>query len=1587
MLKISTFGGLSIKRDGKPVAESATRQAGALLVYLACTGLPYPRRQVLAGLLWEEEPLDLALSNLDRVLSSLREHLGEAITITQDTAGLSPEANLWLDVDELRGKLGRGQIEEAVALYNGSFLEGFDTAGATAFGRWMARQRRQLHEAVVDALQTLVARQMASGDLRAGIVHAKRLLDLAPSPEPAVWQSKVRTALCQVEAGAGEPDAPPADIEGWQSEREQVLAAARAQAQRQAALLRLSAELAAALDEDEVCRRVVNGLKDTLGYDVLALMLVEQATGDRVLTASVGFEKLATRLPPGLGLSERPLLDGQLHYTPDVTRAPRYVPGLGGAEMGGAEVDIPVRIGGEVLGVLIAESQGPHAFAQDDFEVLTAAAQQAGLAIGKARLLAAERKRADELDALRTTLADLTAELELSTLLRTIVERAAGLLDATGGELGLYDETSQEIRVVVSYNLVEDYVGTRHPLGEGAMGRTAEAREPLIIHDYQTWAGHLPQYPQVNAVLVAPLEVGGRLLGVFTTATTDPARRFTPADLHLLNLFAQQAAIAVHNARLYDQAQREITERARAEAELRQYQEHLEELVEERTADLRESEERYRTLFDGVPVGLYRTKPAGQIVDANLAQVQMLGYASREDLLATKSANLYADPEERVRWQDLMKREGVVREFEVQFRRHDGSVIWVNDTARAVKDEQGQVLYYEGRLEDITERKQAEYELHLYQEHLEDLIEERTVELRKSEERYRTLFDGVPMGLYRTTPEGQLLDANQALVEMVGFPSREELLAANGTASFYVDPEERLRWQALMAREGLVRDFEFRHRRYDGTVMWVNDKARAVMDDHGQVLYYEGSLEDITERRALEAEIRRQKDYYEALFLNSPVAVVTADLNGDIVSWNPMAETLFGYRQEEVIGKCLNDFVANDDSLRAEARAYTDQVINVGRVQATTKRTRRDGSLFDVDLLALPMVVAGDKVGFIAIYHDITERRRFEREIRRQKEYYEALFVNNPVAVVTADPDGDIISWNPMAEKLFGYSAEEVIGKSLDDFVANDDSLRAEALQYTNQVITVGRLQATTKRTRRDGTLVDVELLALPVVVAGKKVGFIAIYVDVTDLQEARRQAEAANQAKSIFLANMSHELRTPLNAILGFTQLMDRDPNLTFHQLEYLGIINRSGEHLLSLINDVLEMSKIEAGKLVLQPKSYDLYRQLGGLEEIFSLRADEKGLALTFVRDENVPQVIVTDEGKLGQVLSNLLGNAVKFTQEGNVTLRVTVPPSVQPSDPQRRTLRFEVQDTGPGIAREELPAIFDAFVQSETGRRAQEGTGLGLTISREFVQLMGGDLTASSHVGQGSCFWFEVQVGLTTLDEDSARLARASRRVVGLEADQPTRRLLVVDETEVSRLLLVRLLEPIGFQVREASNGQEAIEVWQHWKPHLIWMDMRMPVMDGFEATRRIKAMPGGQETIIIALTASAFGGERQRILSTGCDDFVSKPFREEKIFDMLVKHLGVRFVYEKVDPTPPPKPLGYPAPQEADTQLAGRLAALPFEWLTRLQQGTMLGDLGQIAELIHLIGAQDKDLAEALETLAHEFEHEKILTLIRQAREEP
>jgi len=490
-----------------------------------------------------------------------------------------------------------------------------------------------------------------------------------------------------------------------------------------------------------------------------------------------------------------------------------------------------------------------------------------------------------------------------------------------------------------------------------------------------------------------------------------------------------------------------------------------------------------------------------------------------------------------------------------------------------------------------------------------------------------------------------------------------------------------------------------------------------------------------------------------------------------------------------------------------------------------------------------------------------------------------------------------------------------------------------------------------------------------------------------------------------------------------------------------------------------VLELSKIEAGRTTLQPTTFDLHRLLLDVQDMFALKAEKKGLQLLFEQQTDVPRIVCADDVKLRQILINLLNNAVKFTTKGGVVVRVgsqqlavgsgqsTVGSeqwavsSQQLEDYRGETkiahcslptvdcplptanLLFEVEDSGPGIAPEEIDTLFEAFGQTESGRQTKEGTGLGLPISRKFVQLMGGDMRVESQVGHGTLFMFEIQVEMPEGIEGTESVPDFStRHVIGLEPGQPRYRILIVDDSRRNRQLVVKLLSDFsspnlgsprsGFDLREAENGQEAIEVWQAWNPHLIWMDMRMPAMDGYEATKEIRRLetglpvqsrrqrlepqglePGGSgsndqfpmssfqfQTKIIALTASAFEEERLEILEIGCDDYLRKPFRDTELFELMSKHIGVKFVYEEDSQGAESKE--QVANEEGLTPEA--LAALPAEWLETLAQASVRADLSLLFEVIEKIHGYDARLADALAQLAEDFEYDEILALIQGTR---
>ncbi|MEI6415446.1 MAG: ATP-binding protein, partial [Pseudomonadota bacterium] len=522
-------------------------------------------------------------------------------------------------------------------------------------------------------------------------------------------------------------------------------------------------------------------------------------------------------------------------------------------------------------------------------------------------------------------------------------------------------------------------------------------------------------------------------------------------------------------------------------------------------------------------------------------------------------------------------------------------------------------------------------------------------------------------------------------------------------------------------------------------------------------------------------------------------------------------------------------------------------------------------------------------------------------------DFNRTILLNSPLPMVVYAATGQCVLGNEAYARLVGATCEALLAQNFREIAAwrvsglLDDGLAALADHHprrreVNVVTSFGKA-------------VWVECQILPTRLNDED-HLLVQFVDLTErelseqkLRDVMVAANAANRAKSVFLSNMSHELRTPMNAILGFARLLERDSGMSDKSRQRLATINRSGQHLLALINDVLEISRIEAGRVEIKPAAFDLGELLKELADMIHIRAEEKGLAFTLERDPGLPSQVLGDAHRLKQILINLLGNAVKYTDRGQVNLGVKG---------CNGRICFEVTDTGPGITQDEQVKLFQPFYQTESGIAKGEGTGLGLAISREYARLMGGELGMESQPGRGSVF--RLSLPLPSTDTPALKQVVHQGRVVGLEAPAGQLRILVVDDKPDNRELVCQLLGLVGFEVETAENGQQAIDRYLTGQPRLICMDMRMPVMDGYEATRRIRELPGDRDVKIVALTASAFEEDHAGILAAGCDEVVKKPVEEDPLFGVMGKLLGLRYRY--ADETAPAAP-----PPAAEIDLSG------------------------------------------------------------------
>jgi PAS domain S-box-containing protein len=855
--------------------------------------------------------------------------------------------------------------------------------------------------------------------------------------------------------------------------------------------------------------------------------------------------------------------------------------------------------------------------------------------------------------------------------------------------------------------------------------------------------------------------------------------------------------------------------------------------------------------------------------------------------------------------------------------------------------------------------------------HMMESIQQAEKALRDSEERYRRLADNAQDVICRMSlPDGRYEYISPASSDLFGY-SPHEFYTSPLLMQRIIHPEWRgyfeEQWEDLIAGN-MPPIYEYQIIHKSGKSRWMHQRNVLVRDENGQPTAIESIVTDITERKRAEEALEKR-----VLALTRPLDDASSLAFEELFNLDDIQRLQDEFAKATGVASLITDpegtpitAPSNFCRLCRDIIRKTEKGrINCFKSDAEIGRFHPEGPIIQPCLSAglwnagAAISVGGRHIAnwLIGQVRDETQTEEKMREHAREIEADEEAVVEAFYKVPAMSRE----QFEQVAQTLFTLA----------------NQLSTSAYQNVQQARFIAERKQAAEELRKYREhleeLVEERTAALE---AANK-----------ELQQAKELAEIANQAKSIFLANMSHELRTPLNAILGFTQLMRRDPALPPAQRKNLHIMHQNGEHLLELLNDVLEMSKIEAGRATFTESDFDLYRLLATLKSMFAARAEEKGLQLGFERAPDVPQYIRTDKRKLRQILINLLGNAIKFTRAGSVTLRVSESANQRVSESANQRisesadrscadsltrLLFEVQDTGVGIAPGERSKLFEAFTQTTSGRESLEGSGLGLALSRRFVQLMGGEIVVESQVGRGSVFRFDIRAIVVQASAVEAPLP--TRRVVGLAPGQGTYRILVAEDREASRALLVQLLTTAGFEVREAANGQEAIAVWQAWNPHLIWMDMRMPVMNGYQATQHIKSqIPNTPHLIptIIALTAHAFEGERAAILAAGCDDLVRKPFREQEIFEKMAQHLGLRYVYEELGQAvsePPPA-----AFTPAD------LATIPTDWITNLRQAAMAGEAEQVLELVEQIKKRHAPLAEGLARLVYEFRFDKIVAL--------
>jgi PAS domain S-box-containing protein len=1116
--------------------------------------------------------------------------------------------------------------------------------------------------------------------------------------------------------------------------------------------------------------------------------------------------------------------------------------------------------------------------------------------------IAEDRRRDESLRAAQLRLVEHTGELSTMELLQKTLDEAEILTESTIGFFHYVKEDENGLHLqawstnTLTRMCTAESSGKHCPVEDaGVWIDCLRERRPVIHNDYESLPhkkglpeGHAP----ITRELVVPVMREGKIKAVLGIG--NKSNDYDDRDVEQVQSLADMA---------WETAERKLTEE-----------------------ELRESEERYRSLFDDALDMVHIVDTEGRITDANPAELEKLGYSRDEYIGMHVKQIIHPDERERTLTSLRTVLSGKNRlAYRTLLVTREGTNIDVEINAFP-QVRNGTVVSARAIIRDITDQVRAEDELRLHREHLEDLVKQRTAqleaeinerrntehELRRSEAFSQKLADLSIAGVYiYDLREMNTVYINTHYTRLTGHTLESLNAIPRENLDELIHPDDSPKWtehvrQIARCKEGDILQMDYRLKTTDGR--WIYCKAYNSpfdTDENGNVTQLIGTFLDITTRKKNEkliqkrtidledsrhaalnlmedAEIERKRAEnavttlkeiefrYKTLLDSAPVGIWESDVDGIHRYVNQSALEIMGLTTESAKGEGWSSTLHPDEADGLH-RAWADFIKNQDSYNQTNRYLHSDGEVRWVIAQAQPVRnEEHELLGFIGVFIDITESRRATDEIQQHREHLE-----------------DLVS----------------------------------------------------QRTRQ-------------------------LEISSCELEAAKESAENASQAKGQFLANMSHEIRTPMNAVLGYAQLLIRDKALDANQLHQAKIIHKSGYHLLTLINDVLEMSKIEAGRTVLNLTTFNLFEMLEDIKSMFIELTMSKGVGLRFSYDNDLIQYVDTDFAKVRQVVINLLSNAQKFTDTGHIEVRT----SSEPVETGRHIVTISVEDTGCGIRSEDIDKIFDAFEQSESGQQ-HGGTGLGMPISRSFAQSMGGDLTVTSDIGEGSCFIFTFSVGIGVAEDVEEETLQPIPD--GLAPSVKRRKVLIVDDIETNRNLLDSLLTTVGFSCEMVCTGEQAIDIHDTWQPDLVLMDLRMPGMGGREAIKQLRS--SGSNASIIAISASVTPDHRRDVLKDGADAFIAKPHSDAELFAIIGEILEIEYVYTNENPA-------YANLVENLNMTASTIANLPPGLVNELRQTTISAQINQLYELINRVEDHSPEIAKQLRLLADDFEYDKLLAIL-------